>query len=197
MAIAEANDPLELFLDWLDEAKAHPAIAEPTAMTLATVDATGMPAARIVLLKDASRAGFAFYTNLESAKGAQLRAVPRAALCFYWMPLERQVRVVGPVEPVSEAEADAYFATRGRESQLGAWASMQSRPLDSRAQLEARFSDQAARLKGRNVPRPPFWSGFRVVPESIEFWLKGPHRLNERLFYQRTDNGWHRCWLYP
>lgn len=190
------RDPIAVFQEWMAEAeKSEP--NDPTSMCLATVDATGRPAARIVLLKGVDARGFAFYTNVESRKGGELMARPQAALCIHWKSLRRQVRVEGQVGPVSDEEADAYFASRVRISQLGAWASAQSRPLDSRATLEARLAEVAARFEGRDVPRPPNWSGFRVVPEMIEFWNDRPFRLHDRIVFHRTTDGWETERLYP
>lgn len=189
-------DPHALFEDWFAEAKAAE-LNDPNAMTLATVDAQGQPSARMVLLKGHDDRGFVFYTNLESRKAQDLRAVPRAGLLFHWKSLRRQVRIEGPVERVSDAEGDAYFATRGRDSQLGAWASDQSRPLDSRATFEARFAAMEARFAGGEVPRPPHWNGTRVIPERIEFWQDRAHRLHERRLFVRDGEGWKERLLYP
>ncbi|HEY7810578.1 MAG TPA: pyridoxamine 5'-phosphate oxidase [Allosphingosinicella sp.] len=192
-----ADDPHALFRSWLAEAELTEP-NDPTAMALATADARGQPSLRMVLMKGHDERGFVFYTNMDSRKGGELAANPRAALLFHWKSLRRQVRVEGPVEPVSAAEADAYFATRGRDSQLGAWASDQSRPLDARATFEARFEDVRARFEGGDVPRPPRWSGCRVVPERIEFWNDRAHRLHERrLFTARGDGGWDEGLLFP
>jgi pyridoxamine 5'-phosphate oxidase len=191
-----ATDPFQLFDDWFAEAKAsEPNDAE--AMALATADARGRPSVRMVLLKGHGPAGFVFYTNEESAKGAQLAANPRAALLFHWKSLRRQVRIEGPVERVAAADADAYFASRSRDSQLGAWASDQSRPLDSRATFERRFKEMQQRFEGADVPRPPHWGGYRVLPERIEFWSDRPHRLHERRLFERQDGGWCEGLLYP
>ena len=198
MSIPFADDPLDTFKAWLDEASACPdSIPEPTAMTLATVDGAGAPDARIVLLKGFDARGFTFYTNLGSMKAHQIAAAARAALCFHWIPLDKQVRIRGPVEPVALEEADTYFATRPKESQIGAWASRQSEPLRGRFELETRVARFAARYALSQVPRPEFWSGFRVVPEQIEFWLKQPYRLHERLLYTRIADGWEKHYLYP
>ncbi len=191
-------DPLGQFLSWLEEARTQ-GVREPTAMALATVDAAGAPAVRMVLLKQADERGFVFYTNLESDKGRQLAAHARAELCFHWAALERQVRVHGPVEPVSDAEADAYFATRAQRSKLGAWASQQSRPLDSQRTLLKAVAGVALRHPLK-VPRPPHWSGFRVVPEWIELWSAGEFRLHDRVRYTRDPagpGGWRAQGLYP
>ena len=191
-----ATDPFQLFDDWFAEAKAsEPNDAE--AMALATADARGRPSVRMVLLKGHGPAGFVFYTNEESAKGAQLAANPRPALLFHWKSLRRQVRIEGSVERVAAADADAYFASRSRDSQLGAWASDQSRPLDSRATFERRFKEVQQRFEGADVPRPPHWGGYRVLPERIEFWSDRPHRLHERRLFERQDGGWCEGLLYP
>ena len=191
-----ATDPFQLFDDWFAEAKAsEPNDAE--AIALATADAGGRPSVRMVLLKGHGPAGFVFYTNEESAKGAQLAANPRAALLFHWKSLRRQVRIEGPVERVAAADADAYFASRSRDSQLGAWASDQSRPLDSRATFERRFKEMQQRFEGADVPRPPHWGGYRVLSERIEFWSDRPHRLHERRLFERQDGGWCEGLLYP
>lgn len=190
------EDPLARFRDWLAEAEA----SEPNdanAMTLATVGADGAPSARMVLLKGLDDRGFAFYTNLGSRKAQELATNPRAALCFHWKSRRRQVRVEGAVVPVEDSEADAYFATRPRISQLGAWASRQSQPLQGRFELEARLARVTARHPVGAVPRPPFWSGFRLIPHAIEFWEEGTFRLHMRFVYRRTDDGWEVGELYP
>jgi pyridoxamine 5'-phosphate oxidase len=190
------DDPIHLFDSWFAEAKASEP-NDPDAMALATVDSKGQPSVRMVLLKGHDDRGFVFYTNLDSRKGGELAANPQAALLFHWKSLRRQVRIEGPVEPVSDAEADAYFASRGRDSRLGAWASDQSRPLDSRAAFEARFEEMRARFDGGDVPRPPRWSGFRIIPRAIEFWNDRAHRLHERRLFVRTADGWTESLLYP
>jgi pyridoxamine 5'-phosphate oxidase len=191
-----ADDPHALFDAWLAEARAAEP-NDPTAMALATADAARHPSVRMVLMKGHDPRGFVFYTNLDSRKGAELAANPRAGLLFHWKSLRRQVRVEGPVGPVTEAEADSYFATRSRDSQLGAWASDQSRPLESREVFEARYEAVRARFEGGAVPRPPRWSGWRLVPETIEFWTDRPHRLHERRRFERDGGGWREGLLYP
>jgi pyridoxamine 5'-phosphate oxidase len=190
-----ADDPIEIFRALFE--RATQACIEPDAMVLATVDADGRPSVRHVLLKAFDQRGFVFYTNLESRKARAIAAHPLASLCFYWAALEKQVRVEGPVERVSDGDADAYFATRPRESQIGAWASDQSATLESRAVLEQGLAEARARFEGLVVPRPPFWSGFRVVPDSIEFWTRDPSRLHERERYARDGDRWIRTFLYP
>jgi pyridoxamine 5'-phosphate oxidase len=196
--IPEKSDPLALFGTWYDEAaKTEP--NDPSAMNLATVGPDGMPALRMVLLKDFDASGFVFYTNLQSRKGQHLLAHRKAALLFHWKSLRRQVRLEGAVSPTSDEEADAYFATRDRGSQIGAWASDQSRPLESRFALEKRVAEYAARHAIGKVPRPPHWSGFRVQPLLIEFWQDGAFRLHDRLEYRRSAPGepWTTRTLYP
>ena len=191
-----ASDPFQLFDEWFAEAQASEP-NDPSAMALATAGSDGQPHVRMVLLKAHGPDGFVFYTNQESAKADELRENPRAALLFHWKSLRRQVRVEGEIEDVSEVEADTYFATRGRDSQLGAWASDQSRPLVSRATFEQRFEDVKRRFDGRDVPRPAHWGGYRVRPARMEFWSDRPHRLHERRLFTRADGGWKEGLLYP
>ncbi|CAN5279639.1 pyridoxamine 5'-phosphate oxidase [soil metagenome] len=189
MVIEREKSPFILFERWLHEAEQ----SEPkyfNAMTLATVGADGMPSARVVLLKDLSDDGFVFYTNYESDKGRELLTHKKAALSFYWKTLDRQIRIRGDVTLVTDAEADAYFATRPRQSQLGAWASKQSTEIGSRADLEARYREFEKTFEGRDVTRPAHWSGFRLVPRDIEFWSEGAYRLHDRLVYRRDGSGW-------
>lgn len=189
-------EPIGLFIDWLADAGAHE-VNDSNAMTLSTVDADGLPDARIVLLKDVDQRGFTFYSNRESAKGLELAARPVAALTFHWKSLRRQVRVRGAVEPVTVEEADAYFASRARESRIGAWASDQSRVLDARETLEAAVARETARFDGREVDRPERWTGWRVVPQSVEFWRDRPFRLHDRLRFARTGEDWASERLWP
>ncbi len=190
------EDPIERFADWLKEAEAGEP-NDPTAMALATVGEDGMPSTRMVLLKGVDSRGFVFYTNFESQKGRELLARPLAALLFHWKSLRRQVRIEGSVETVSDAEAEAYFATRPRQVQIGAWASRQSRPLKGRLELEKRVARYGLKFAVGAVPRPPFWSGFRVLPRRIEFWQTGAFRLHHRLVFCRHDEGWTSERLYP
>ena len=195
---ALSADPIEQFGRWFADAEAEPRIVFAEAVCLSTLGPAGTPEGRMVLLKHFDERGFVFYTNLESTKARSLARHPRVGMTFYWQPLGRQVRIRGVVEPVSADEADAYFATRPRESQLGAWASDQSRDLDSRAMLEDRLRAAQQRFAGGDVPRPPHWSGFRIVPEAIEFWQEGPSRLHDRFAYERDATGeWTRRRLYP
>jgi len=190
------TDPLALFDEWFAEAR-EAEINDPETMALATADARGRPSVRMVLLKGHGSDGFVFYTNEQSAKGEQLAANPRAALLFHWKSLRRQVRIEGAVERVGDAEADAYFATRARDSQLGAWASDQSRPLDRRETFEERFEQVKRQFEGKDVPRPPHWRGYRVLSEQIEFWSDRPYRLHERRLFTLRGGGWSEGLLYP
>ncbi|MGA7429191.1 MAG: pyridoxamine 5'-phosphate oxidase [Xanthobacteraceae bacterium] len=194
----EASEPLRLFAAWFAEAKRSEPV-NPDAMTLSTVDAAGMPDARMVLMKGFDERGFVFYTNLDSIKSRELAAEPKAALTFYWKSLERQVRLRGSVEAVAEKEADAYFATRSRMAQIGAWASKQSSPLESRLAFEKAIAIQTAKFAVGTVPRPPNWSGYRVVPTQIEFWQERPFRLHDRIVFQRANLNapWTKTRLYP
>lgn len=189
-------DPFDLFQQWFAAAKAAET-SDATAMALATAGADGRPSVRMVLLKKADATGFVFYTNLESPKARQLRENPRAALCLHWAKLERQVRVEGRIEPVSEEEADAYFASRPRLSQLGAWASRQSAPMKDRFTLEQAVACAALRFGIGVVPRPPHWSGYRVIPDQIEFWQQRPFRHHDRQLFIRGSEGWSKQWLFP
>jgi pyridoxamine 5'-phosphate oxidase len=190
------DDPIAMFSELFNEARRLGTL-EPEAMVLSTADGKGRPSNRYVLLKEVDQRGFVFYTNLESRKARDLAANPYAALCFYWPLIDKQVRVEGKTEPVSDAEADEYFASRPRESQIGAWASTQSAPLASRESLDRRVQEARERFEGRAVPRPPFWSGFRVAPAAIEFWTRHPARLHERALFAREDGRWVRTLLYP
>ncbi|SBV33707.1 Pyridoxine/pyridoxamine 5'-phosphate oxidase [uncultured Sphingopyxis sp.] len=196
MTARMTDDPFALFDSWFAEARA----SEPNdsnAMALATTTPDGRPSLRMVLLKGHGPDGFVFYTNLDSRKGGELAANPHVALLFHWKSLRRQIRIEGIAAPVDDATADAYFATRSRDSQLGAWASDQSRPLDSRETFEARFAAMQARFEGQEVPRPPRWSGWRVNPSAIEFWQDRAHRLHERTLFGRAGDGWTKGLLYP
>jgi pyridoxamine 5'-phosphate oxidase len=192
-------DPIAEFRALFAEAQAvdRARLPDPTAMSLATADVTGAPSVRIVLLKDVDERGFVFYTNLTSRKGRELESNPRAALCFYWPALDTQIRIEGNVVPVTDAEADAYFASRARDSEIGAWASLQSQTLSSMAELEGRFADVEKLYADKPVPRPPHWSGQRVVPSRIEFWHAGAHRLHERRVFERDGIGWKMRRLFP
>ncbi|WP_421708844.1 pyridoxamine 5'-phosphate oxidase [Algihabitans sp.] len=198
-AQTQQDDPFILFDAWHEEAKSQE-INDPNAMALATVGPDGMPAQRMVLLKDVSDGGFVFYTNYESRKGTHVLAHPRVALLFHWKSLRRQVRIEGEATQVDPEEADAYFASRAKQSQIGAWASQQSRPLESRHALEKRVAQYAAKYGLGTVPRPPHWSGFRVTPRLIEFWKDGAFRLHDRLVYHQdpsSPTGWRTERLYP
>lgn len=193
-----ADEPFALFAEWLADATASEP-NDPNAMALATVDDDGLPDVRMVLLKHADVGGFVFYTNYESAKGREILGHPKAALCFHWKSLRRQVRVRGPVTPVDAAEADAYFASRPRGSRIGAWASKQSRPLESRFALETEVARYTAKFGIGTIPRPPHWSGFRIAPVAMEFWHDRPFRLHDRISFTRANAGaaWEKARLYP
>jgi pyridoxamine 5'-phosphate oxidase len=191
-----STDPIALFSEWLKAAEAAEP-NDPNAMMLATVDADGMPNLRVVLLKGYDERGFVFYTNYESAKGRELLANPKAALNFHWKSLARQVRLRGTVAPVSAAEANAYFASRPRGSRIGAWASQQSRPLESRFALEKAVAAYTTRFAVGEIPRPAYWSGFRLAPIEMEFWSAGTFRLHDRVIFRRTGNAWETARLYP
>jgi pyridoxamine 5'-phosphate oxidase len=198
LGFAERNDPFNLFGEWLKEAeKSEP--SDANAMALATADEEGLPNVRMVLLKGFDERGFVFYTNYESQKGQEILGTMKAAICFHWKSLRRQVRVRGPVEEVTKAEADAYFASRPRDSRIGAWASQQSRPLESRFALETAVALNTAKYAIGEVPRPPYWSGFRIKPLSIEFWHDRPFRLHDRVAFRRPDmtSDWTKTRLYP
>lgn len=196
--IFDGDDPIALFHEWMKRAREKEP-EDPNAVALATADADGFPDVRMVLLKDADERGFVFYTNLESAKGLELKENSRAALCFHWKSLRRQIRVRGDVTPVSEEEADAYFASRARDSQIGAWASKQSRTLETRFELEKQVAVFAAKFGLGKIPRPPHWSGFRIAPRRIEFWRDRPFRLHDRLVFKRElpATRWQTERLYP
>ncbi len=195
--MSSSTDPFTLFARWFNEAVRCKAIKEPTAMCLATATPKGAPAARMVLLKGYDERGFAFYTNVRSRKGKEIAKNPQAALCFYWMALDKQVRIEGRLQPVSDAEADAYFASRAKGSQIGAWASQQSQGLASKKDLLNRVAKYTAKYGLSEVPRPPHWSGFILKPKRFEFWQQGEFRIHDRTEFRRGKNGWKRQLLYP
>ncbi len=184
-----SEDPIKKFVRWQEQAKRHQGILEPTAASLATVDASGQPSLRIILVKQVDARGFVFYTNLQSRKSEELKRNPKAALCFHWMPLRLQLRVEGRAELVGKEEADAYFATRPRESRIGSWSSKQSQPLSSREELVKAVAENTKKFERQDVSRPEFWSGWRIVPDKIEFWEEGENRLHERELYIRKGCG--------
>jgi pyridoxamine 5'-phosphate oxidase len=192
----EASEPYRLFAAWLEEATASE-LNDPNALALATVDSGGMPNVRMVLLKGFDERGFVFYTNFESQKGVEILGSMKAAMCFHWKSLRRQVRVRGPVEQVSDEEADEYYASRPRGSRIGAWASRQSRPLESRFALEKAVAEYTARHAVGEIPRPPHWSGFRILPRTVEFWHDRPFRLHDRVVFEQNGNDWEKTRLYP
>lgn len=192
----EAQEPYRLFASWLEEATGSE-INDPNALALATVDTDGMPNVRMVLLKGFDERGFVFYTNFESQKGREILGSMKAAMCFHWKSLRRQVRVRGPVEQVSDAEADEYYASRPRGSRIGAWASKQSRPLEGRFALEKAVAEYTANHAVGEIPRPEHWSGFRILPQSIEFWHDRPFRLHDRVVFNRSQDDWDKTRLYP
>ncbi len=196
MSDTQHDDPFDLFAKWFGEAK-EKEINDPNAMAVASVDSSGRPSIRMVLLKDFDAGGFVFYTNYESRKGTEILGNPQTALLFHWKSLRRQVRIEGPVEKVSDAEADDYFHSRPRQSQIGAWASQQSRPLESRFALEKAVAKYAAKYPVGTIPRPPYWSGFRIRPDYFEFWEDRPFRLHDRLIFKPAGNGWATEKLYP
>lgn len=197
MAFVDTSEPIRVFDQWYTAARECRDIADASATSLATADKSARPSVRMVLLKKADEQGFVFYTNLESPKARDLCENPRAALCFHWAPLKKQVRISGPVRPVFDEEADAYFKTRPRLSQVGAWASPQSRPMPHRYALETTVAATAAQFGIGPVPRPSNWSGFRLVPEEMEFWTERPFRHHDRVLYRRVGDAWEKNWLFP
>jgi len=191
-----ADDPFALFSAWMDEAR-QSELNDADAVAIATADARGRPSVRMVLLRRHGPDGFGFFTHIDSRKGREIAENPYGALVIHWKTLRRQVRAEGPMVRIADAEADAYFAGRSRESRIGSWASDQSRPLDSRETFERRYAEAQQRFSGKDVPRPPGWSGFRLIPERIEFWSDRPHRLHERRLFVRSDGEWTEGLLYP
>jgi pyridoxamine 5'-phosphate oxidase len=190
------EDPLAIFQKWYDEAVARE-ISDPNAMALATIDPDSKPSVRIVLLKGFDQNGFTFFTNYDSRKGLGLQTYPYAEMNFYWKSTEKQIRISGPVVKTSEAEADAYFATRARDSQLGAWASWQTRTLDDYKSFETRVAETRRKFEGQDIPRPAYWGGFRLRPERMEFWIARPNRLHKRFVFEKNGNQWNTQWLFP
>jgi pyridoxamine 5'-phosphate oxidase len=190
------DDPLAIFQNWYEQAQTKE-ISDPNAMALASIDPEGKPSVRMVLMKGFDENGFTFFTNYESRKGLGLVKQPYAELNFYWKSTERQIRIAGPVVKTSEAEADAYFVTRPRESQLGAWASSQTRPMDDYADFEKKVAEVRNKYDGQDVPRPAYWGGFRLKPERMEFWIAHPNRLHKRFVFEKTGNKWDAGWLFP
>jgi pyridoxamine 5'-phosphate oxidase len=195
--ITPRDDPFELFNDWFNKARKNKKIEDATAMSLATATKEGMPSVRMVLLKKMDERGFIFYTNLESRKSKELFENPWASVCFYWPPLGRQIRITGGVEQVADSVADEYFAVRPRQSQIGAWASQQSRLMKSPSELVKNVAKMALKFPLKKIPRPPFWSGFRIIPYSFEFWQDKAFRLHERVLYTKEKDSWKRVWLFP
>ena len=196
MTVTETKDPIVEFKDWLAEAEAGESV-NPNAMALATSTPDGQPSVRMVLLKAVDDRGFVYYTNAESCKGEEIAANPQASLCFYWKSLGRQVRVDGAVSIIADEEADAYFETRDRGAQIGAWASAQSRPMKTKFDLEKNVAKFAAKFHVGPIPRPDFWCGYRVIPRTIEFWVERPSRLHDRWLYHKAEDGWTMETLYP
>ncbi len=196
MSSLSSGDPIAEFQEWFHEAK-KTALKDPNAMALATLGADGTPQVRVVLMKEFDARGLVFFTNTTSSKGQDLLKHPKASVAFFWETTRKQVRVVGNVVPVSSSEADVYFASRPRDSQLGAWASLQSQPMSERAEFEQRLAQVTDKYRDLEVPRPPHWSGYRILPESIEFWIEKPFRLHDRYIYRKTAEGWQKTLLYP
>lgn len=197
MTIPQRDNPFDLFNEWFDKAKKNKKIEEATAMSLATSTPGGMPNVRLVLLKKVDNEGFTFYTNIDSQKGRELLANPLAALCFYWPPLGKQIRIQGNVKLIPEAVSDAYFATRSRQSQVGAWASSQSQPMKGPWELKKNVAKFMAKYSILKIPRPPYWQGFKIIPHRFEFWKERTFRLHERLRYDRSNDTWEKTWLFP